>query len=1067
MDATPSFLEDHISQIPALQFLQNMGYAYLRPQEVFLERKGKLSNFLLEDVLEKQLRRLNRIRFKGGEYEFTDDNIRAAIETLKEVPFDGLVRTSEKVYDLLSLGRSFEQEVEGDRKSFTIQYVDWLNPASNVFHVAEEFEVERTGSRQTCRPDIVLFVNGIPLVVIECKRPDEKDSLKVAVSQHLRNQDTEHIPRLFTFAQVLLAINKNEAAYATTGTSAKFWSVWREEEDVTTEVSRLINKPLGRGQKDRLFADRLKSVRAHFDEQEAETREVTEQDRALYCLCRPERLLELAYKFVVFDAGEKKIARYQQYFAVRNTLGRVKLRDEDGRRRGGVIWHTQGSGKSLTMVMLAKAIALDPDIRNPKIVLVTDRVDLDDQLYRTFHHCGKEPVRARTGKHLMEILRGNREAIIATTIFKFESGVRAQKFRDEGADIFVLVDESHRTQSGSRGEQYGKAHEKMRRVLPRACYIGFTGTPLMKKEKNTARQFGGFIDTYTIRRAVEDKAVVPLLYEGRHVVQEVDERAMDKWFEVVTKPLTPAQRADLKRKFSTADQLNKADHKIYLMAFDISEHFRQNWKGTGFKAQLTADSKASALKFKEYLDEFGQVTSEVLISGPDTREGNEEVERVGTDEVQAFWRRMMERYGTEDAYNKQLINAFKYDDDPEIIIVVDKLLTGFDAPLNTVLYLARKLQGHGLLQAVARVNRLWEGKDFGYVLDYYGVLSEMGEALEIYGALPEFDREDLEDALTDVRAEIEKLPQKHSELWDIFKSVKNRRDEEAYELELAKEDVRQKFYAKLSAYTRALGIALSTVRFNVETPEEKVERYKKDLAFFQKLRVSVKRRYSDEIDYREYEAKVQKLINTHVTSDEVLQITPPVNIFEQDKFQAEVEKLQTAASKADTIAHRTKRTITEKMEEDPYFYRRFSKILEEAIDAYREQRISDAEYLSRVTEVMNSVVNRTDDDLPAALKNRDAAKAFYGVVSEVFTRLNLSGDRSKEVAARAAMQIDDIIRRNRVVDWVANLDAQNAMRNEIDDYLYELKEESGMGLSLDDMDLIVENSIEIARARYA
>jgi type I restriction enzyme R subunit len=292
-------------------------------------------------------------------------------------------------------------------------------------------------------------------------------------------------------------------------------------------------------------------------------------------------------------------------------------------------------------------------------------------------------------------------------------------------------------------------------------------------------------------------------------------------------------------------------------------------------------------------------------------------------------------------------------------------------------------------------------------------------------------------------------------------------DEEAYELELAKEDVRQRFYAKLSAYTRALGIALSTVQFNLETPEEKVERYKKDLAFFQKLRVSVKSRYSDEIDYREYEAKVQKLINTHVTSDEVLQITPPVNIFEQEKFRAEVEKLKTAASKADTIAHRTKRTITEKMEEDPYFYRRFSKILEEAIEAYREQRISDAEYLSRVTEVMNSVVNRTGDGMPAALKNRDAAKAFYGVVNEVFTRLNLSGDESKEVAARAALQIDEIIRRNRVVDWIANLDAQNAMRNEIDDYLYELREESGIGLSLDDMDLIVENSIDIAKARYA
>jgi type I restriction enzyme R subunit len=1061
MSETPSFLEDHISQIPALQLLQNMGYVYLRPQEVFLERKGKLSNLLLEDVLEKQLRRLNRIRFKGNEHEFSDTNIKAAIQTLKDVPFDGLVRTSEKMYDLLSLGKSFEQTIAGDTKSFTIQYVDWKTPANNVFHVAEEFEVERTASHQTCRPDIVLFVNGIPFVVIECKRPDIKEPLQQAISQNIRNQSNDHIPRLFTFAQILLALTKNEASYATTGTSAKFWSVWREETDVAADVNQLINKPLSGEQKKRLFAERFAYVRRYFDDLEIEGRLVTPQDIALYCLCQPERLLDLAYKFIVYDGGEKKIARYQQYFAVKNSLDRVKQYDENGKRKGGVIWHTQGSGKSLTMVMLAKSIALEPDILNPKVVMVTDRVDLDDQIYRTFHHCGKEPVQARTGKHLMELLHGNKEAIITTTIFKFETAAKAQSYRDESSNVFMLVDESHRS-------QYGDAHIKMNKVLPKACYIGFTGTPLMKKEKNTARQFGGFIEpSYTIRRAVEDKAVVPLLYEGRHVVQEVDRKAIDKWFEIVTKPLSPAQRADLKRKFSTADQLNKADRKIYLMAFDISEHFRQNWQGTGFKAQLVADSKASALKFKEYLDEFGQVTSEVLISAPDTREGNEEVDKVGTGEEQAFWRRMMDKYGSEEAYNKQLINAFKYGDELEIIIVVDKLITGFDAPRNTVLYLARKLREHSLLQAIARVNRLYEGKDYGYILDYYGVLSDLSSALELYGALPKFDKEDLEGALTDITEEIEKLPQKHSELWDIFKTVKNRKDEEAYEQALADDDERQKFYTKLSAFNRTLGIALSSVKFGLETSEKKIADYKKDLAFFQKLRVSVKKRYADEIDYKEYEVKVQKLINTHVTSEEILQITPPVNIFEQDKFHAEVEKLQSAAAKADTIAHRTKKTITEKMEEDPYFYRRFSKILEEAIAAYQDKRITDAEYLSRVTEVMNSVVNRTSDDLPSSLKNQDVAKAFYGIVNEVFTRLNHADNESREVAALAALQIDEIIRRNKVVDWIANLDVQNSMRNEIDDYLYELREESGVDLSLDDMDLIVENSIDVAKARYA
>lgn len=1060
MITTPSFLEDHISQIPALQLLQNLDYVYLTPPEVLEERKGKLSGVLLENILEKQLRRLNKIRFKSNEYDFSDANIQGAIQALKDVPYDGLVRTSEKIYDLISLGKSFEQTIADDKKSFTIKYIDWQNPANNVFHVTEEFEVERTGSYQTCRPDLVLFVNGIPFGVIECKRPDIKEPLSEAISQNIRNQDREYIPYLFTFTQILLALTKNEASYATTGTAKKFWAVWREDNTSDT-VYELINKPLTKEQKDKLFSERFAYVRRYFDYIEQEKRQVTPQDCALYSLCHPDRLLELTYKFIVFDAGEKKIARYQQYFAVKDTLERIHSFDEEGKRQGGVIWHTQGSGKSLTMVMLGKAIALEPDFLNPKVVLVTDRVDLDDQIYNTFRSCGKEPVRATTGIKLFELLSENKESIITTTIFKFDTVVSAKGYKNDSTEIFVLVDESHRS-------NYKELHQQMRKVLPKACYIGFTGTPLMKKEKNTLKQFGGFIgEPYTIRRAVEDKAVVPLLYEGRHILQEVDEKPIDKWFEVVTKPLTPAQKSDLKRKFASANQLNKADRKLYLLAYDISEHFAQNWKGTWAKAQVATDSKASALKLKKYLDEFGQVTSEVLISAPDTREGNEEVETVGTEEVQVFWKRMMERFGKEETYNKQIINAFKYTDNPEIIIVVDKLLTGFDAPRNTVLYIARSLREHALLQAIARVNRLQEGKEFGFILDYYGVLKQLGDAMSLYDSLAEFDAADIEDALIDINNEIEKLPQKHSELWDVFKTVRNKLDEEDYERYLADEAERQKFYEKFSAYNRVLSIALSANSFHRETPEEQIARYKRDLGFFQKLRVSVKKRYADSIDYKEYEAKVQKLINTHVDSTEVLQITPPVNIFEQEKFQAEIERLETTASKADTIAHRTQKTITEKMEEDPFFYRRFSKILEEVIEEHKKQRISDAEYLNRVTQVMDSVVNRTGDETPRILKNRDVAKAFYGVVNEAINRSKNMLEDPKAIAAQAALQIDDIIQQNRVVDWTSNIDAQNRIRNEIDDFLYALKEQEEIDFSFDDMDLIVESSLDIAKARYA
>ena len=1065
---TPSFQEDHISQVPALQLLQNLGYTYLRPQEVYLERKGKLSNVLLEGILAEQLRRLNKVRYRGKEQDFTEANIQAAIQSLKEIPFDGLVRTSEQVYDLLSLGKSLEQTVDGDTKSFTLQYIDWRNPGNNVFHVVEEFEVERSGSKELCRPDIVLFVNGIPLGVIECKQPVQggKDSLPQAISQQIRNQSDDYIPRLFVFAQLLVGLSKNEAAYGTTGTAAKFWSHWREldgsrEKDLEAEVGAVVNRPLTKAQKEKLFADRFGYVRAYFDELEAQPRQVTEQDKGIYCLCRPERLLDLAWRFIVYDAGEKKIARYQQYFTVKSIVERVRKVGPDGRRLGGVVWHTQGSGKSLTMVMLAKSLALEQAIIGPRLLLVTDRVDLDDQIKKTFHQCGLEPVQAQTGKHLARLITAGKHTVITTVLDKFDAALKAGDFQDDSPNLFVLVDESHRS-------VYGEAGAQMEKVLPKACFIGFTGTPLMKREKNTARRFGGIIlPAYTIDQAVKDKAVVPLLYEGRHALQEVQEKPIDKWFEVATAELNDAQRADLKRKFATADQLNKAQSRTFVVAYDIREHYLQNWQGTGFKAQLTAADKATALKFKKFLDEFGGVTSEVLISGPDTREGNDDVYNVGKEEVQAFWKMTMAKYGNEKAYNRQVINAFKHGSEPEIIIVVDKLLTGFDAPRNTVLYVCRSLKEHTLLQAIARVNRLWEGKDFGYVVDYYGVIQELDEAMDLYASLPDFDDDEVSGALADIADVAGNLPQKHSELLDVFKGVRNKLDEEEYERVLADEELRQKFYDKLCGFHRTLGVALSSGRFLRETSEKKVKRYKDDLAFFMKLRVAVKRRYAEEIDYKEYEAKVQKLVDTHVTANDVCKITELVSIFEKEKFKAEVEKLETVGSRADTIAHRTDRTITEKMDDDPVFYRRFSKILREAIAAYRERRISEAEYLQRAAVVMEAVVTRTGDNLPALLRHREVAKAFYGVVNDVVSRLGLTEDILAGLAADVALRIDDAIQGKVVVDWRTNRDVQNQMRNAIDDLLYDVKSEKGMALSAEDMDAIIERSLDIAKNRYA
>ncbi len=885
------------------------------------------------------------------------------------------MRVNERIYDLLSLGKSFEQTIEGDKKSFTLNYVDWKRPQNNVFHVAEEFEVERAASHQTCRVDIALFVNGIPFVVIECERPSEKNAIKTAILRQLRNHQGDCIPQLFVYSQMLLAVNQNEAKYATTGTPLEFWARWRERADINEEIGRLVNKPLTKEQKEKLFADRFAYARRYFDELEIEGRPATEQDRAIYCLLRPERLIELTRQFIVFDGGRKKIARYQQYFAVKRTLERIKQAGADGKRAGGVIWHTQGSGKSLTMVMMAKAIALEETFADPRIALVTDRVELDDQIWGTFHSCGREPVKATTGRHLLELLAQSKAAIITTVIDKFETAVKASNYQNTSSNIFALVDESHRS-------QYGETNARMQKVLPNACYIGFTGTPLKKKDKNTAAKFGGVIDAYTIDEAVRDEAVVPLLYEGRHVSQD------------------GAQR-------------------ISVIARDISEHFSKNVPKP-FKAQLATESKLAAIKYKQCLDEIGLVKSEVLISGPEMREGGEASEREGDEEIQVFWKRMMERYGNEKEYNRLLIEAFNKYAEPEIIIVVDKLLTGFDAPRNMVLYLDKSLKEHGLLQAIARVNRLHEGKEFGFVIDYFGVLSELGEALDLYRSLPEFEREDLALALTDISEETAKLPQRHSELLGIFKKIGQQRDEETFKRLLTDERLREQFYEKFSAFNRTMSVAFSSAKFISDTPGEQLERYKQDLVFFQKLRVRVKQRYAEEIDFREHEAKVQKLIVSHAASNEALQVAPLVNIFDKEEFQAEIDRLESPASKAETIAYRTKKTIAEKMDEDPFFYRSSSKTLEDALEAWRAGRLPDAEFLKQVTEVMNKVIDRSGDDLPPELQSREAARAFYGAVNDLFGKLKTPPPNPRKIAVEAALEIDRIIQDCKVVDWISN-----------------------------------------------
>lgn len=1068
-----SFKEDHISQLPSLMLLMKLGYTYLTPDEALAMRGGKTSNVLLEEVLRNQLRRINSIRVNRNKEElFSEQNIENGVLAMRNIPMEGgYLNGNETVYNLLTLGKAFEQSIDGDKKSYTMRFIDWERPERNVYHVTEEFAVTRTGMADTYRPDIVLFVNGIPLVVIECKRPDIKGALDQAISQHLRNQKEDGIRSLYLYSASLMSIGNSYGAYGTTATPAKFWNKWREmfvteqdEAEYARQLDHLVNEPLSEEQKDHLFGNRFRYVRTYFDEQMQEPVLPTEQDRYLFSLCRPERLLDLIHNFTIYDGGIKKLARYQQYFAVKEIVARVRSLDH-GKRRGGVVWHTQGSGKSLTMVLLAQAIAQMQEIPSARIVMVTDRTDLDSQITSTFKKCGREVMNATTGTHLVELLESKSDAVITTIINKFETAVKRMSRPLTDPNIFILIDEAHRS-------QYKEMAIKMDKVLPNACKIAFTGTPLMKKEKNTARTFGGIIrPVYTVRQAVEDGAVVPLLYEGRIVPQSVNEGPIDEHFTKVCEALNEYETADLKKKYSRTDFVSQTDQRIYSIAWNISEHFRNNWQGTKFKAMLVVPRKSIAVLYKKYLDGLRIVSSEVLITAPDTREGEESSYGETSEAVNAYWRKMMEEHGTPKKYQDNLIARFKNQEHPEIMIVVDKLLTGFDEPKVVVMYLDRKLNGHTLLQAVARVNRVCDDKEFGYIIDYYGVLKELDDALELYSNYDAEEQEAFRETLEPVDTEIEKLPQRYSDLWELFKTIPNKRDLEAYAQSLREEDRRQEFYERLTAYASCLKIALSTREFHVRTSEEEVKRYKDDLNMFVKLRSAVQLRYSDTVDFRQYESQIQKLINFHVTSSAVKPVTELVNIFDTEAFEQEVAKLESNAAKADTIASRTSKFITENMDSDPAFYKKFSQLLKETIAAYEQGRIDEIEYLQRVLKYKDDVLAHTDSELPDELQHNNAAKAYYGLALETYLRV--FGDVSidlKQLALDTAWAFDRIMNRTLIVDglvlvdWQQKSDIIGRMKIELEAYLIdEVKRKYGIAFPFDDMDVIIDGCVEVAK----
>jgi len=1025
-----AYLEINASQRPALALFEAMGYTYISPADCDKQR-GSRYHVLLRDILRGQLRRLNRYVYAGAENEFSAANIERAMEDLDEPLTDGLVRTSEKIYDALLLGKSYPETVgDGKMLSFNLRYIDWDNPQNNVFHVTEEFAVDSRDRQHNARPDIVLFINGIPFAVIECKAPHIP--VDEAVGQMIRNQQAAYIPQLFKFAQLVVATNKNAVKYATVGTPKKFWSVWKEQDDEWLQT-------------------RLKAL--------VPDRMPTEQDRNTVSLFSRERVFELIRYFILFDANVKKVCRYQQFFAVREIMKTIAESDEHGNRRSGVIWHTQGSGKSLTMVMLAKTILMELKDCHPRVVIVTDRKELDAQIAATFAHTRLTPARATSGRHLVELVNSARADVITSIINKFNT-VERQEIKNPSRDIFVLVDESHRS-------NYGLMATRMRSVFPNACYIGFTGTPLMKSEKNTMARFGRLIHKYTIRDGVEDGAIVPLIYEGRFVEQKVDEENIDLWFKQTTRRLTEAQREDLRRKWSSIRRLTSTDACIKRIALDISEHFIEGYKDTGFKAMLATNYKRDAIRYLECFEQFGDLNCAVVISPPDMREGVDDADEGADDLVVSFWNKMMQQYGDADRYEEAIKNRF-CDGEIDILIVCSKLLTGFDAPLCQVLYIDKELKEHGLLQAIARTNRLHEGKDYGLIVDYRGLIEKLDTAMDMYSGagLENFDGGDLKGVVVDVMSAIGNLRSAYTQLVELFAPVGSISDAEAVEVFLADDKMRQDFYTLLCAFGRALHLVLNAEQaYNALSKEER-QKYQDTFIFFSKVRRSVKLQYCDAIDNAEYEPLMQNLLDTHLSVARLKKITSPIDILNKDDFEKELEELGSLRSKADAIASRMTRSISEKRDENPAYYDSFSKRIRDALALYKEKVISEAEYLAKMRTIMEDYhAGRSTVSYPERIKNNVHAQAFFGVLTALFDEVE--DERiTPDFVAEVSEEITKIVASHSQVDWTNNKTIHDRISQDIDDLFYKYEKEHGLKLSFDLIDKIIDNVKTVALRRF-
>lgn len=982
--------EEALSEAPAMATLQALGYTYVPPEALQAER-ASLREVILAGRLERALRRLNPW--------LSDDNVHKAVRQVSKVQAASLMEASELVHTALTFGISLEQDLGAGRKNQSVRFFDFDRPAQNEFVVTRQLVVK--GGRKQIKPDVVLFVNGIPLVVIECKSPTIGDKWRhEALDQLDRYQELSGryrgvgAPHLFHTVQVLVVTCGQAAACGTVGTPGRFYLEWKQPYPLTrADLARRLGKD-----------------------------EANAQEVLLHGVLDRANLLDIVRNFVVFerDAGSgrviRKIPRYQQFAAVNKALARAAGRAQaggapagagGGRERGGVIWHTQGSGKSLSMLWLALKLRRDPAHENPTIVLVTDRRDLDDQIARTFHNCGyPKPDRAGSVQALRALLSGPGGRTVMTTVQKFQEvgGAPARGSRDrrvrrpahpvlsKAGNVFVLADEAHRS-------QYGSLAGNLRQALPNAVFIGFTGTPIDKKDRSTLETFGPYIDRYTIEQAVADGATVPIFYEGRLPELRIIGQSLDRLFERSFADRSDEERAAIKKKYATAQAVAEAPRRIEAICLDLIDHYARAIRPNGFKAQVVAVSRDAAVTYKETLDRLNGPPSAVVLSASNKDDARLVAHHTSTQE------------------RKRLIERFLQPDDPlAVLIVCDMLLTGFDAPIEQVMYLDSPLKEHTLLQAIARVNRTAERKHYGLVVDYWGVSEALQEALDIFAP------GDVQGAMTPKGDELPRLQARHAAAMRFFGRVRDRDDLEACLAVLAAEDVRADFGAALRRFTQSMDMLLPAAEAMV---------YADDLRWLGQIQRAACSRFRDStLDIADCEDKVRALIEDAIVSDEVAVLIKQVSLFSPD-FEHKLAALKNDEARASEMEHAIQHEIHLRLEEDPAYYLSLRERLEQIIEDRKARRIDAARQLALFEQVRRDMGGRARAAEEVGLS--ETGLAMYGLLASRDAGRAAEGGGALDEGRRALASLleEALAPHTDIVDWVRKDEVQRQMRRSI------------------------------------